>query len=888
MRTIVCLIAIASSVCGDDVSDAIRLLKSKDAHQIILGAQRIRSIGPRAKKATTRLVKQTGHESWQVRNECAKALMIIGADSAKRVLRALKSSRNPDQRAALASVVVKLGRDLTKYHEQIVPLLHDEDAGVRDLLVSALVKMSPECQPALINALGDRNERVRDAAGTTLGKIGTAALDALVGALESKEAVVRAGAANALGRIGPKAIRATRGLDTLRKDTDPSVRVAAVEAIGNIRGNGPHFIPILIALCEDPDVGVRRAAATAVAKFGPPAAPALSEALGGNAAPYAARALRKIGAKAQPALEAACESKDEMTRALACRILVDVSSNIKSTAHHISTLLQDESTVVRVAAARALAERGAQFAERDLLNAAEDANAGVRAAAVRALSQVKRTEPVQDAITAAQKDEDVRVRLAAETVRWASGEDSGIVALARKHLASADEGVRDAACRSLQPMGRGAADAIPELIAALETTPSPAIVDALGAIAAAHGNGLTGRAERFKRAPKPVRESIEQALAWLASCQDTKQRGANDADGRWHPTDFVKHFPEGAMSGPGGRLYSGGVTGLAASLYLAIGRFDDPALREGLEFLVRSQDGSGYLSDSRSQHFLIAHAFATQAMCEAWIVTGDPRYRRCAVRAIRACEAARNPGLGWRYEPQGAENDTNVSAAMLGALSMAERGGIAVDAGAFRGGARWIASCTDEEYGQIGYNVQGGSPARPAGLQDAFPPEHSQAMTAAGLWGMSVARRHAEKLPGCLDKAEKLCADLPPEWSGPRRDFYFWYYGTLVMHGIGGKRWSTWNRKLTTALIENQRREESAFAGSWDPVGPWGHDGGRVYMTAICGLMLATPIRFTAKFLDGKPGSEFATAIRALEQASRGDDPEVADRSALWLRRAGS
>jgi hypothetical protein len=38
--------------------------------------------------------------------------------------------------------------------------------------------------------------------------------------------------------------------------------------------------------------------------------------------------------------------------------------------------------------------------------------------------------------------------------------------------------------------------------------------------------------------------------------------------------------------------------------------------------------------------------------------------------------------------------------------------------------------------------------------------------------------------------------------------------------------------------------KEDNFYGSWDPVGAWGRDGGRVYSTALCALILEVYYRY--------------------------------------------
>ena len=49
---------------------------------------------------------------------------------------------------------------------------------------------------------------------------------------------------------------------------------------------------------------------------------------------------------------------------------------------------------------------------------------------------------------------------------------------------------------------------------------------------------------------------------------------------------------------------------------------------------------------------------------------------------------------------------------------------------------------------------------------------------------------------------------------------------------------------LTKAVV-NTIREDGNFKGSWDPVGAWGEDGGRVYSTAILVLTLEAYYRYT-------------------------------------------
>jgi hypothetical protein len=72
---------------------------------------------------------------------------------------------------------------------------------------------------------------------------------------------------------------------------------------------------------------------------------------------------------------------------------------------------------------------------------------------------------------------------------------------------------------------------------------------------------------------------------------------------------------------------------------------------------------------------------------------------------------------------------------------------------------------------------------------------------------------------------------------------YYWYYGTYAMFQMGGKYWKSWNEAMKKAVLESQRHDGDE-KGSWDPVGPWGYTGGRVYATASLTLCLEGYFRY--------------------------------------------
>jgi len=348
--------------------------------------------------------------------------------------------------------------------------------------------------------------------------------------------------------------------------------------------------------------------------------------------------------------------------------------------------------------------------------------------------------------------------------------------------------------------------------------------------------------------PGAAKDAVALALKWLADHQDV------DGDGKWDADEFMKHDPpRDRCDGKGGALYDVGVTGLSLMAFLGAGftdrgaRHDNPYaknVRMGLRYLMASQDANGCFGTRATHSFMYNHVIATMALCEAYALTRNPRYRKPAQDGLNFIAKARNPFLAWRYEPRGAENDTSVTAWCTSALKAGQLAGLAIDPAAFKGARVWIDKMTEPNFGQVGYNFAGGAPARPEGKQDKFPPEKSQSMTAAGILTRILCGEDPRR-SDVIRKGAALCLEAPPRWADDGSiDMYYWYYGTLAMSKVGGAQWARWNRHLQTALLKSQHGAGSGSrTGSWGPAGPWGDDGGRVYSTALMALCLEVSAR---------------------------------------------
>jgi hypothetical protein len=336
---------------------------------------------------------------------------------------------------------------------------------------------------------------------------------------------------------------------------------------------------------------------------------------------------------------------------------------------------------------------------------------------------------------------------------------------------------------------------------------------------------------RLEHGPLRGGPAVKLALAWLLAHQDD--------DGKWDCDDFMKHDPpDDKCDGRGGRLYDHGVTGLALLAFLRAGDVT-PGVRKGLDFLAESQDAEGCTGPRETQHFIYNHAVATWALSEGFARTRDRRYEAAAQKAIDFLEKARNPYLGWRYGVRQGENDTSVTACCALALAAGRRAGLRVDEASFDGARAWFEKMTDPATGQVGYHVRGGMPARPQEKVEGFPSEKSQAITAAAI----SALLEMGDDPAAVAKGVDLCARLPPVWNPDDGsiDMYYWFHATDAMARVGGAAWTAWRANLEAAVLPSQHVPGSGSrTGSWDPLDPWGDDGGRVYSTALMALALAT------------------------------------------------
>ena len=386
--------------------------------------------------------------------------------------------------------------------------------------------------------------------------------------------------------------------------------------------------------------------------------------------------------------------------------------------------------------------------------------------------------------------------------------------------------------------------------------------------AALHEGGrspFAGPPERVTRRSQRWEKAVDEALCWLAAHQSPTGHWEAAGFGRWCDGEEVDgQQPDGA----GSAEHDVGVTGLALLAFLGAGHPPEgehpyvQTVKRGLLYLKRVQDDEGCFGPRAGQHWIYDHGAAAWAMVEAAGLTGDGRFLASAQRGLDFIAVCRNPYFAYRYGVKPGDNDTSVCGWMLMPLALARtvnadrasRGqepAFVIDEEAFDGVRAWLDKMTDPDYGRTGYIQRGGSVARPQALIDKFPGDKSEAMTAIGIT-LRVTMGEDPTRSRVIGRGLQLLDSLPPRWnpSDGSIDMYYWHWGALATWQAGRRPWKRWGDALDQEVVPNQRQDTSTcvYRGSWDPIGPWGQTGGRVYATALLALTLETPTRYARRF----------------------------------------
>ena len=365
--------------------------------------------------------------------------------------------------------------------------------------------------------------------------------------------------------------------------------------------------------------------------------------------------------------------------------------------------------------------------------------------------------------------------------------------------------------------------------------------------------GRFGRGGRAKGGGKGTEQALRDALEWLAKHQSP--------DGSWDVDGFMGEcgkIGSNTCEGPGEAPHDVGITGLALLAFLGDGNttregeYKD-VVNRGINWIKDQQNpDTGLLGEKLGHAFIYNHAIATLAVTEAYYFSKSPLIKRTAQDAINYITTARNPYSAWRYDvPPVGDNDTSVTGWMVFALKSAEDAGLKIDPEAYVGSLSWFDEVTDPSTGRCGYIEIGQRSSRIERVNDSYPDDKTEAMTAVALLCRFFLGQDPKEVD-VMERHAELMLQMLPEWDpdGLTCDMYYWYYGSYAMYQMGDKYWTTWQKAMEPAVVGSQRKEGDE-KGSWDPIGPWGFSGGRVYSTATMALCLEVYFRY-AKVLGAR------------------------------------
>ena len=277
----------------------------------------------------------------------------------------------------------------------------DGDARARRAAAAALGRLgATSAVPALVALLDDARDVAVVAAGA-LGHIGDRrAFEPLLARLDDAHAAVRQVAVSALHSIGHPDMAAR--LPALLAHDSPRVRESAVRIAGYL-GDASVLEPLL-ALCDDTDDAVRRAAVEQLSRFDDPRARAtLGRALEAGEAGTRASAARALAydlaPDATPRLVAACHDADPWVRYYAARAFRRLAS-ADSAEPLLELALCDPLPPVRIAAVEALAALGDDGWLAALCPLADDPDPAVAGPALLALGAARGAETLAALLSA--------------------------------------------------------------------------------------------------------------------------------------------------------------------------------------------------------------------------------------------------------------------------------------------------------------------------------------------------------------------------------------------------------------------------------------------------------------------------------------------------------
>ncbi len=330
---------------------------------------------------------------------------------------------------------------------------------------------------------------------------------------------------------------------------------------------------------------------------------------------------------------------------------------------------------------------------------------------------------------------------------------------------------------------------------------------------------------------KKTLQAVSRGLSWLAAHQHS--------DGHWGLHDFHTQCKGHQCNGAGGEHSDTAATGFALLAMLGDGHTHAEGshratVDKGVRWLIdRQKDDGDLFTSGGGNSQMYSHAIAAIALCEVYGMSGDPKLRQPAQKAVDFIVSAQHDQGGWRYRPR-QPGDTSVFGWQIMALKSAQIAGLTVPQPTLDRAKTWLQG-PQKQKGRFGY------------MPNAGPTPTMTAEALLCLQYMGANRNHADLQAG----AAYLLENLPVPG---KETSYYWYYATQVMYHMGGEHWRRWNEAEHDMLIQTQVTT-GPMTGTWDPKDQWESKGGRIYSTALRILMLEVSLRHLPLYEVLKPGS---------------------------------
>ncbi len=236
-----------------------RLLKDSSPAVRRLALRTLGDLGPESERVLSELVDAMRDEVGAVRMQAASTLRRLGAPAIPPLIWALEQM-DARSRSGAAEGLGTIGPNAERALPLLVPLAVDPDAGVRRWSVWAIGQIRPSDTTHLslfVSALKDDDELVRDEAAWALAKLGPDVLPALLNAEEASDETdvqFRRGVAQVMFYMGRSAEAGLPWLAEAVNDPNAGLREAAARALREVepraatlpvnkRPGQPHFRP---------------------------------------------------------------------------------------------------------------------------------------------------------------------------------------------------------------------------------------------------------------------------------------------------------------------------------------------------------------------------------------------------------------------------------------------------------------------------------------------------------------------------------------------------------------------------------------------------------------------------------------------------------------------